>query len=81
MIGVITKLDLSKIIDMSLCCFNEEISMQFLSLDCSEFEVNGEYKEAVNSSASFSFFIYYFLIKVFCLIIRVHSFLICLYFI
>ncbi len=32
------KLDLSKIIDMSLCCFNEEISTQFLSLDCSEFQ-------------------------------------------
>ncbi len=32
------KLDLSKIIDMSLCCFNEEISKQFLSLDCSEFQ-------------------------------------------
>ncbi len=32
------KLDLSKIIDMSLCCFNEEIASQFLSIDCSEFK-------------------------------------------
>ena len=31
------KLELSKIIDMSLCCFNEEIASQFLSIDCSEF--------------------------------------------
>lgn len=32
------KLNLSKIINMSMCCFNEEIQKEMLLIDCNEFE-------------------------------------------
>ena len=32
------KIDLAKIIDMSICCFNEEIQKETLLIDCTEFE-------------------------------------------
>ena len=32
------KIDLAKIIDMSICCFNEEIQKETLLMDCTEFE-------------------------------------------
>ena len=32
------KMDLAKIIDMSICCFNEEIQKETLLIDCSELE-------------------------------------------
>lgn len=32
------KMDFAKIIDMSICCFNEEIQKEILLIDCSEFE-------------------------------------------
>ena len=32
------KIDLAKIIDMSICCFNEEIQKEILLIDCTAFE-------------------------------------------
>lgn len=32
------KIDLAKIIDISICCFNEEIQKETLLIDCTEFE-------------------------------------------
>lgn len=32
------KVDLAKRIDMSMCCFNEEIQQETLIIDCSEFK-------------------------------------------
>lgn len=32
------KIDLAKIIDMSICCFNEKIQKETLLIDCTEFE-------------------------------------------